>query len=254
MSADRTMHAGRPERADRNADSAELGKFDSLAHRFWDPQGEFRPLHLLNPVRTQFVLERASPDRASLAGSRALDVGCGGGLLAESLSRAGARVTAIDLAPAMIAAARQHATEAGLAIDYRLESAEALAAAEPGSFEVVACMEMLEHVPDPAATLGSLARLTRPQGHVFVSTLHRNLRSFLLAIVAAEYVLNLLPRGTHEYERFIRPSELARWGRSAGLALRDVAGLELDPFSGRCRATHDPSVNYIAHFVRTAPA
>ena len=240
--------------ADENADSAELGKFDSLAHRFWDPQGEFRPLHLLNPVRTRFVLEHASPEGASLAGSRALDVGCGGGLLAESLSRAGARVTAIDLAPAMIDAARRHAAEGGLAIDYRLESAESLAAAEPLSFDVVACMEMLEHVPDPAATLGSLAQLVRPDGHVFVSTLHRNLRSFLAAIVAAEYVLNLVPRGTHEYERFIRPSELARWGRAAGLALRDIVGLELDPFSGRCRASRDPSVNYIAHFVRSAPS
>jgi 2-polyprenyl-6-hydroxyphenyl methylase / 3-demethylubiquinone-9 3-methyltransferase len=236
-----------------NADSAELGKFDSLAHRFWDPQGEFRPLHLLNPVRMQFVLERAGGDRASLAGLRALDVGCGGGLLAESLCRAGARVTAVDLAPAMIEAAREHAREAQLAIDYRLESAEALAAAEPRSFDVVTCMEMLEHVPDPAATLAALARLTRPGGHVFVSTLHRNLRSFLAAIVAAEYVLNLLPRGTHEYERFIRPSELARWGRAAGLALQELAGIDLDPFSGQCRASRDPSVNYIAHFVGGEP-
>lgn len=236
-----------------NADSAEVGKFDSLAHRFWDPKGEFRPLHLLNPVRAQFILGHAGLDHTSLAGSCALDVGCGGGLLAESLARAGARVTAIDLAPAMIDAARQHAAQAELSIDYRIESAEALAATAPASFDVVTCMEMLEHVPDPAATLGSLAQLTRADGHVFVSTLHRNLRSFLAAIVAAEYVLNLVPRGTHEYERFIRPSELARWGRRAGLALRDIAGLELDPFSGSCRTRRDPSVNYIAHFVRVAP-
>jgi len=248
MSTDRTMGTGSSGAA-ANADSAELGKFDSLAHRFWDPRGEFRPLHLLNPVRAQFVLEHAS-----LAGARALDVGCGGGLLSESLCRAGAHVTAIDLAPAMIEAAREHAREGALSIDYRLESAEALAAAEPLSFDVVTCMEMLEHVPDPAAMLGTLARLTRPGGHVFVSTLHRNLRSFLAAIVAAEYVLRLLPRGTHEYERFIRPSELARWGRAAGLVLTDIAGLELDPFSGRCRASRDPSVNYVAHFVCAAPA
>ena len=247
MSGDRTMDTGAGGAA-ANADSAELGKFDSIGHRFWDPRGEFRPLHLLNPVRAQFVLEHAS-----LAGARTLDVGCGGGLLSESLSRAGAHVTAIDLAPAMIEAAREHARESTLSIDYRLESAEALAAAEPLSFDVVTCMEMLEHVPDPAAMLGTLARLTRPGGHVFVSTLHRNLRSFLLAIVAAEYVLRLLPRGTHEYERFIRPSELARWGRAAGLALEDIAGLELDPFSERCRVSRDPSVNYIAHFVRAAP-
>ncbi|MGH8217063.1 MAG: bifunctional 2-polyprenyl-6-hydroxyphenol methylase/3-demethylubiquinol 3-O-methyltransferase UbiG, partial [Steroidobacteraceae bacterium] len=251
--------AGAAGAAGANADSAELGKFDSLAHRFWDPQGEFRPLHLLNPVRMQFVLERAGlehagPEQGGLAGARALDVGCGGGLLAESLSRAGARVTAIDLAPAMIEAARAHALEGELPIDYRLESAEALAAAEPRSFDIVTCMEMLEHVPDPAATLGALARLARPGGHVFVSTLHRNLRAFLAAIVAAEYVLRLLPRGTHEYERFIRPSELARWGRAAGLTLHDIAGLKLDPFSGQCRATRDPSVNYVAHFVwRASP-
>ncbi|HEY2590806.1 MAG TPA: bifunctional 2-polyprenyl-6-hydroxyphenol methylase/3-demethylubiquinol 3-O-methyltransferase UbiG [Steroidobacteraceae bacterium] len=248
MSGDRTMDMGGSGAA-ANADSAELGKFDELAHRFWDPRGEFRPLHLLNPVRTQFVLERAS-----LGGARALDVGCGGGLLSESLSRAGAHVTAIDLAPTMIEAAREHARQSALSIDYRLESAEALAAAEPQSFDVVTCMEMLEHVPDPAAMLGTLARLTRPGGHVFVSTLHRNLRSFLAAIVAAEYVLRLLPRGTHEYERFIRPSELARWGRAAGLALADIAGLKVDPFSGSCRASRDPSVNYIAHFVCAAPA
>ncbi len=248
MSTDRTMGTGGLGTG-VNADSAELGKFDSLAHRFWDPQGEFRPLHLLNPVRAQFVLEHAS-----LAGARALDVGCGGGLLSESLSRAGASVTAIDLAPTMIEAAREHALEGALSIDYRLDSAEALAAAEPFSFDVVTCMEMLEHVPDPAAMLGTLARLTRPGGHVFVSTLHRNLRSFLAAIVAAEYVLRLLPRGTHEYERFIRPSELARWGRAAGLALSDIAGLELDPFSGQSRVSRDPSVNYVAHFVRAAPA
>jgi len=228
-----------------NADRAEVGKFESLAHRFWDPRGEFRPLHLLNPVRSRFILERAQ-----LGGARALDVGCGGGLLAESLSRVGAAVTAIDLAPAMIEAARQHAAASGLAIDYRVESAEELAACEPGGFDVVTCMEMLEHVPEPAAMLATLARLATTGGHVFVSTLHRNLRSFLAAIVAAEYVLRLLPRGTHEYERFIRPSELARWGRAAGLALRDVAGLEIDPFTGDCRVSRDPSVNYIAHFVR----
>ncbi len=243
--ADQAGHAARAS----NADRAELGKFESLAHRFWDPHGEFRPLHLLNPVRASFVLERASLVRA-----RVLDVGCGGGLLAESLSRAGAAVTAIDLAPAMIEAARLHAALGELSIDYRVQSAEELAAAEPRSYEAVTCMEMLEHVPEPAAMLATLARLARPGGHVFVSTLHRNLRSFLAAIVAAEYVLRLLPRGTHEYERFIRPSELARWGRAAGLSLREVAGLELDPFSGRCRISRDPSVNYIAHFVCEARA
>ena len=228
-----------------NADRAELDKFDALAHRFWDPQGEFRPLHLLNPVRAQFIL-----DRARVAGARVLDVGCGGGLLSESLCRAGGAVTAIDLAPAMIDAARLHAAESALAVDYRVASAASVAEAEPESFDVVACMEMLEHVPDPAAMLSTLGQLVRPGGHVFISTIHRNLRSFLSAIVAAEYVLRLLPRGTHQYEKLIRPSELARWGRAAGLSLREIAGLQLDPFARRCAISRDPSVNYLAHFAR----
>lgn len=235
--------------ASANVDRAELDKFQALAHRFWDPDGEFRPLHRLNPVRAQFVL-----DRAQVAGARALDVGCGGGLLAESLRRAGGAVTAIDLAPAMIEAAQLHAAERGLTIDYRVASADELARAEPQSFDIVTCMEMLEHVPNPAAMLSTLAQLARPGGHVFISTIHRNLRSFLSAIVAAEYVLRLLPRGTHEYERLIRPSELARWGRAAGLSLLEIAGLDFDPFTGRCALSRDPSVNYLAHFVSARSA
>jgi 2-polyprenyl-6-hydroxyphenyl methylase / 3-demethylubiquinone-9 3-methyltransferase len=229
-----------------NVDRAELGKFEELASRFWDPHGEFRPLHLLNPVRTQFVAERAP-----LPGARLLDVGCGGGLLAEALARAGATVTGIDLAPAMIDAARSHAAASSLRIDYRVAGAESLAADQPAAFDVVTCMELLEHVPDPAAMLASLAELVRPGGQVFVSTIHRNLRAFLSAIVAAEYILKLLPRGTHEYQRLIRPSELARWGRAAGLSLAEIAGLRLDPFSGQCALTRDPSVNYLARFVST---
>ncbi|HUN26275.1 MAG TPA: bifunctional 2-polyprenyl-6-hydroxyphenol methylase/3-demethylubiquinol 3-O-methyltransferase UbiG [Steroidobacteraceae bacterium] len=231
-----------------NADPQELGKFAELARRFWDPAGDSRALHLLNPVRTQFVRDRARIEEARL-----LDVGCGGGLLAESLTRAGARVTAIDLAPAMIAVARTHAAEQGLAIDYREQSAAALAATA-APYEVVTCMEMLEHVPDPPAMLRTLAELTRPGGHLFVSTIHRTLRAFLTAIVAAEYVLGVLPRGTHHYERLIRPAELARWGRAAGLSLREIAGLEVNPLTGRCTLTRDPSVNYLAHFVRAAGA
>jgi 2-polyprenyl-6-hydroxyphenyl methylase / 3-demethylubiquinone-9 3-methyltransferase len=227
-----------------NADRAELDKFEALAHRFWDPRGEFRPLHLLNPVRMQFIAERAR-----LAGARVLDVGCGGGLLTETLARAGATVTAIDLAPGMIDAARAHAAAGGLAIDYRVESASALAAAEPHAFEVVTCMELLEHVPDPAALLASLAELVASGGQVFVSTIHRSLKAFFSAIVAAEYVLGLLPRGTHEYQRLIRPSELARWGRAAELSLAEIAGLRFEPLAGRCELTRDPSVNYLAHFV-----
>jgi 2-polyprenyl-6-hydroxyphenyl methylase/3-demethylubiquinone-9 3-methyltransferase len=228
-----------------NADGAELAKFDASAAAFWDSHGEFRPLHLLNPVRTQFIAERTA-----LAGSRVLDVGCGGGLLAEALTRAGARVTAIDLAPGMIEVARLHAAESALAVDYRLVGAEEMAAAEPAGFDVVTCMEMLEHVPEPAAMTATLARLLRPGGALFVSTLNRNLRSFLLAIVGAEYLLNLIPRGTHEYERLIRPAELARWARAAGLTLSAMAGIELNPFTERVALSGNVAVNYLAHFQR----
>ena len=228
-----------------HADRAELAKFDALAPRFWDPQGEFRPLHLLNPVRARFVAERAP-----LAGARVLDVGCGGGLLCESLARAGASVTGIDLSPGMIEVARLHAAAHSLAIDYRLQGAEELAREQPAAFDIVTCMEMLEHVPRPAATTAALAQLVRPQGAVFVSTLNRNLKSFVLAIVAAEYLLQLIPRGTHEYARLIRPAELGRWARAAGLSLREVAGIDFSPFTHAARLTRDPAVNYIVHLER----
>jgi 2-polyprenyl-6-hydroxyphenyl methylase / 3-demethylubiquinone-9 3-methyltransferase len=223
-----------------NADLGELGKFDALASRFWDPHGEFRPLHLLNPVRAGYIAAHAP-----LEGRRVLDVGCGGGLLAEALARAGATVTGIDLAPGMIEVARLHAAASALAIDYRLVEAEALRASG-ASFDVVTCLEMLEHVPEPAAMVACLAALVRPGGTVFVSTLNRNLRSFLLAIVAGEYLLRLLPRGTHEYERLIRPAELARWGRAAGLTLEDLAGIELNPFTGHATTSRNVAVNYLA--------
>jgi 2-polyprenyl-6-hydroxyphenyl methylase / 3-demethylubiquinone-9 3-methyltransferase len=228
-----------------NADHAELAKFDALAGRFWDPHGEFRPLHLLNPVRAQFIA-----DRATLGASRVLDVGCGGGLLAEALARAGAQVTAIDMAPGMIEVARLHALESRLDIDYRISSAEELAGASPQAFDIVACMEMLEHVPDPAAMTATLARLLRPGGALFVSTLNRNLKSFLLAIVGAEYLLNLIPRGTHEYERLIRPAELARWARAAGLELKQLAGLAFNPLTGHVALSGDVAVNYLAYLER----
>lgn len=224
-----------------NADRSELGKFDSLSSRFWDPQGEFRPLHILNPVRAQFVAERTK-----LAGARVLDVGCGGGLLCEALARAGATVTGIDLAPGMIDVARLHAAEQGLDITYNVVAAEEVS----GGFDVVTCMEMLEHVPDPERMTATLATLVKPGGAVFVSTINRNLKSFLLAIVAAEYLLSLIPRGTHEYDRLIRPSQLDRWARAAGLSLRELAGLEFNPLTSSCHLSRDTSVNYLAHLER----
>jgi 2-polyprenyl-6-hydroxyphenyl methylase/3-demethylubiquinone-9 3-methyltransferase len=221
----------------------EVRKFDALAHEFWDPRGAFHPLHTLNPVRLDYVAQRST-----LAGARVLDLGCGGGLLAEALARKGASVTAIDLAPAMIEVARLHAHESSLSIDYQLASAQQFAARAPQPFDVITCMELIEHVPDPAALLAAVARLLRPGGQLFLSTINRNLRSFLMAIVGAEYVLNLIPRGTHEYARLLRPSELARLARDAKLTLRDVSGIEFNPFLRSARLSSDASVNYLAHF------
>jgi 2-polyprenyl-6-hydroxyphenyl methylase / 3-demethylubiquinone-9 3-methyltransferase len=232
-----------------SADPAELAKFESLAHRFWDRDGEFKPLHRLNPIRAEYIASRCA-----LEGARVLDVGCGGGLLAEALTRKGARVTAVDLAPAMIETARLHAAESGLTIDYRVQDAAELTPPAAAPFDVVCCMEMLEHVADPKAFVAVLARLVRPGGALFVSTLNRNFKAFMLAIVGAEYVLRLLPRGTHEYERFIRPSELAAHAREAGLVMQHTAGLHYEPFTDRCRLTNDVSVNYLAHLIPAGSA
>jgi 2-polyprenyl-6-hydroxyphenyl methylase / 3-demethylubiquinone-9 3-methyltransferase len=228
---------------------AEVRKFDALAHEFWDPRGAFHPLHTLNPVRLDYVAKRAK-----LAQQRILDVGCGGGLLAESLARSGAVVTGIDLAPAMIEVARLHAQESQLNIDYQLCSAEQYAQRSERPFDVITCMELIEHVPDPAGLLQAIARLLRPGGQFFISTINRNLRSFLLAIVGAEYVLKLIPRGTHEYARLLRPSELARFARAANLSLRDVSGIEFNPFLRSARLSADAGVNYVAHFESQAEA
>jgi 2-polyprenyl-6-hydroxyphenyl methylase/3-demethylubiquinone-9 3-methyltransferase len=228
--------------AARNVDPAEIARFEAAASRWWDPQGEMRPLHDLNPVRLRYV-ERAG----AIKGTRILDVGCGGGLLAEAMARKGAVVTGIDLAEDLLDVARLHAMDGGVELQYLLESAEAHAAAHPGGYDVVTCMEMLEHVPEPAAVVAALGTLVRPGGHVFVSTLNRTAKAYALAVVGAEYVLGLLPRGTHTYEKFIRPSELRQWARAAGLGVEDVAGLDYDPFTRVARVTDDASVNYLMH-------
>ena len=222
-----------------NSDSAELNKFADAAHRWWDLEGEFKPLHDINPLRLQWIASRAA-----LAGRQVLDIGCGGGILSESLAARGAQVTGIDLAERALKVARMHAMEAGLGVNYELASAEQLAAERPGSFDVVCCMEMLEHVPDPASVVRSAGRLVRPGGWVFFSTINRNLKSFALAIVGAEYLLGLLARGTHEYARFIRPSELAGWARSAGLDAVELRGLEPDLLRGGWRMGGRVDVNY----------
>ena len=229
----------------RNADPAEIAKFEALAQRWWDPQGESGPLHRLNPVRLGYVAARAP-----LKGVRALDVGCGGGLLTEALALSGADTTGVDLAPTALQVARLHALETGLQVRYVEAAAEELAAAEPARYGVVCCMEMLEHVPDPASVITALATLVRPGGSVFLSTLNRTPKAFGLAIVGAEYLLRLLPRGTHEYSRFLRPSELATMARAAGLELLDVTGLEMDPLTHTFRLGPDVAVNYLAHFRR----
>jgi 2-polyprenyl-6-hydroxyphenyl methylase/3-demethylubiquinone-9 3-methyltransferase len=228
-----------------NIDVTELAKFNAMAQGWWDPRGPFRPLHDLNPLRMAYISEGAT-----LGAKQALDVGCGGGILAEALCKAGARVTAIDLALDALNVAKLHALEGGLRIDYRAVPVEELAAQQPSGFDVLTCMEMLEHVPDPSAALAAMGALVRPGGSVFVSTLNRNFKSFALAIIGAEYVLGMLPRGTHDYRKFIRPSELARWGRQCKLELIDLTGIAYNPLTQSFRLSPDTGVNYIAHFRR----
>ena len=224
-----------------NVDQAELTKFSSLAHRWWDVDGEFGPLHAINPLRLDWIDGIAPLNR-----QRVLDVGCGGGILADAMARKGADVLGIDLAEKSLKVAQLHALEAGTSqITYRLVAAEALAAEMPDQFDVVTCMEMLEHVPDPASVVQACARLAKPGGWVFFSTINRNPKSFLMAILGAEYVLNLVPRGTHEYARLLRPSELARFCRDAGLDMQQSCGLQYHPRSGRYRLSTDTSVNYM---------
>ncbi len=224
-----------------NADPQELAKFSELAHRWWDPNSEFRPLHQINPLRLDWI-----DQFAGLKGKRVVDVGCGGGILAESMAKRGADVLGIDLADKALKVAQLHAMEAGVAnLAYRSVAAEALAAEQPGQFDVVTCMEMIEHVPDPSAIVRACSDMVKPGGWVFFSTLNRNPKSFLFAIVGAEYILKMLPKGTHEYAKFIKPAELARWVRDTGLNAVEMKGLEFNPLTQRYWLSGDTSVNYM---------
>lgn len=230
-----------PSSAKANVDPAEVAKFEALAARWWDASSEFKPLHDINPLRLDYI-----DARANLKGKTVLDIGCGGGILAESMAARGATVTGIDLAPGPLAVARLHLKESGQQVDYRAVAAEDLAEERPAAFDVVTCMEMLEHVPDPASTVAACARLVKPGGHVFFSTISRTPKAFLFAIVGAEYVLNLLPRGTHEYLKFIRPSELDAAARAAGLRIDEFIGMHYNPLTQRYRLGPGVDVNYIA--------
>lgn len=230
-----------------NVDPAELAKFDSMASRWWDTEGDFKPLHDINPLRLDWIRQHVK-----LAGCRAVDIGCGGGILAESMAAANARVTGIDMADGPLAVARLHLHESGSDIDYRQSTAEDLAAAEAGEYDVVTCLEMLEHVPDPSQVIKSCAELVKPGGHVFFSTINRNPKSFLFAIVGAEYVLKLLPSGTHDYEKFIRPSELEAWARTAGLQLTASIGMQYNPLTKVYSLKPNLDVNYLMYFQRPA--
>jgi 2-polyprenyl-6-hydroxyphenyl methylase/3-demethylubiquinone-9 3-methyltransferase len=228
-----------------NIDAREVAKFEELAHRWWDPHSEFKPLHDINPLRLDYI-----DQRAGLADKQVLDVGCGGGILSESMAQRGARVTGIDAGETPLAVARLHLHESGLAVDYQQTTAEDMARQHAGTFDIVTCLEMLEHVPDPGSVIRACSELVKPGGHVFFSTINRNPKSFLFAIVGAEYVLNMLPKGTHEYARFIRPSELAGWIREAGLELVDITGMSYNPLNKRYSLGKDVDVNYLVHCIR----
>ncbi len=230
-----------------NVDFGEISKFEALAARWWDPHSEFKPLHEINPLRLDYI-----DRRTGLQGKQVLDVGCGGGILSESMALRGAHVTGIDMGEAPLAVARLHQHESNVQVDYQQSTAENFAAQHAGKFDVVTCLEMLEHVPDPGSVITACAQLVKPGGHVFFSTINRNPKSFLFAIVGAEYLLRLLPKGTHEYSKFIKPSELEGWIRNAGLSLRELTGMSYNPLTQRYSLGYDVDVNYLVHCQREA--
>jgi 2-polyprenyl-6-hydroxyphenyl methylase/3-demethylubiquinone-9 3-methyltransferase len=237
------MNATTQQRA--NVDHAEVSKFEELASRWWDPQSEFKPLHEINPLRLNYI-----DQRAYITGKRVLDVGCGGGILAESMARRGAVVTGIDAGQAPLTVARLHALESGVQVEYHNITAEALAAEAPATFDVVTCMEMLEHVPDPASVIAACAQMVKPGGHLFFSTINRTPKGYLFAVIGAEYLLQMLPKGTHDYRKFIRPHEMECWMRAAGLEMQDLSGMSYNPLSRRYSLGKDIEVNYLIHAIR----
>ena len=230
-----------------NIDHSEIAKFEELASRWWDRQGEFKPLHDINPLRLHYI-----DQRVQLSGKRVLDVGCGGGILSESMARLGAEVTGIDMGKAPLSVAKLHALEAELDVDYQQTTVEQLAEEQPDTFDAVTCMEMMEHVPDPASVINACKKLVKPGGSVFFSTINRNPKAYVFAILGAEYILNMLPRGTHDYARFIRPSEMDEWARQADLSLRDITGMSYNPLTRSYKLGRDVDVNYMVHYIRAA--
>ena len=228
-----------------NIDPEEVAKFDQSASRWWDPNSEYKPLHDINPLRLDYI-----DDRAVLAGKRVVDVGCGGGILSESMAARGAQVVGVDMSGTALSVAKLHLLESGVSVDYRQITAEQLAEEEPASFDTVTCMELLEHVPDPVSLIAACAQLAKPGGQLFFSTLNRNPKSYMLAILGAEYLLNMLPKGTHDFAKFIRPAELAHWLREAGLNLKELTGMRYNPISRRYDLSRDVSVNYLVHAVK----
>ena len=230
----------------QNADQNELDKFSQLAHRWWDPNSEFKPLHEINPLRLEWI-----DGLVGISGKKVLDIGCGGGILSESMAQRGALVTGIDLSEKALSVARLHLLESGRNVHYQMISAEDLADQAAGSFDVVTCMEMLEHVPRPASTIAACAALVKPGGHVFFSTLNRNAKAYVLAVIGAEYILKMLPKGTHDYAKFIKPSELSRWAKSVGLEPEQLIGMTYNPITKHYRLGRDTDVNYLLHTVKT---